>query len=165
MKNMIMSISVLVVTGLFAICAMAETNAIEDGKKVSMNYTLTVNGEIVDSSKDAAPLEYVQGQGMIIPGLEKQLVGLKAGDQKTVTVAPEEAYGLVDPNALVDLPKANLPPDQDPQAGMVLQMMTQDGNPVVGIVSQVKEDSVVVDFNHPLAGQTLNFDIDIISVE
>lgn len=165
MKNIIFSITVFAFVSLLTVSCMAQTMTIEEGKKVSMNYTLTVNGEVVDSSKDAAPLEFVQGQGMIIPGLEKQLVGLKAGDQKTVTVAPEEAYGSLDPNALVEVPKANLPPDQEPQVGMVLQTITQDGNPVMGVVSEIKEQSIVVDFNHPLAGQTLNFDIDIVSVE
>lgn len=138
---------------------------IEDGKKVKIEYTLKVNGEVVDSSEGRGPLEYTQGEGMIIPGLEKQLAGLKVGDKKTVTVASEEAYGPSDPNAIVEVPKANMPKDQEPQKGMMLQMQTPDGKTLNGIVTEVKDEVVVLNFNHPLAGQELLFDVEIVGIE
>ncbi|MDP8266250.1 MAG: peptidylprolyl isomerase [Candidatus Aceula meridiana] len=138
---------------------------IEDGKKVKMEYTLKVNGEIVDSSEGREPLEYTQGQGAIIPGLEKQLVGLKVGDKKTVTVSPEEAYGAVNPDAFAEVPKANMPQEQEPQKGMMLQMQTPDGKTLNGTITEVKDETVVLDFNHPLAGKELLFDIEIVGIE
>lgn len=137
---------------------------IEEGKIIKMDYTLTVEGEVVDSSEGKEPLEYTQGQGMIIPGLEKELVGLKAGDKKQVTVAAAEAYGEVNPELLIEIPKDRLQGDIDPQAGMVLQMTASNGQPVAGVVKEVKEAVLLMDFNHPLAGQELNFDVTIVDV-
>jgi len=138
---------------------------IEEGKKVSFDYTLKVEGEVVDTSKGRGPLEYVHGQGQIIPGLAKELIGLKVGDEKVVEVSPEEAYGEVRKDAFRDVPKASLPKDVEPKVGMMLQMQGPGGQAVPVKISEVKEDAVVMDLNHPLAGKTLIFDVKIASVE
>jgi len=119
-----------------------EFQMIEDGKKVKFNYTLTVKGEIADTSEGRGPLEYVHGQGKIIKGLESQLKGLKVGDEKTVVVSAEDGYGPVDPNAVVDLPKSNLAPDVAPEKGMVLQMQPKDGQVIPGTVEEVDEETL-----------------------
>lgn len=138
---------------------------IEKGKKVSFDYTLTVDGEVVDSSKERGPLTYVHGEGKIIPGLAEELKGMKAGEKANVKVEPKEAYGQENPEALKEIPKSSLPKDLEPKAGMMLQMQGPQGQPVPVKVAEVKDQSVVLDLNHPLAGKTLNFDVTIVSVE
>lgn len=156
--------------GLFLVSGMCSAQAegdqmiIEDGKKVSFDYTLTVDNEVVDSSKDRGPLEYTQGSGQIIPGLAKQMAGLKAGDERTLEVAPAEAYGEINPEAFKEVPKASLPEDLDPQPGIFLQMVGPGGQAIPVKISEVKDDVVVIDFNHPLAGKTLKFDVKIVAV-
>ena len=141
------------------------TMTIEKGKKVNFEYTLTVEGEVVDTSKGRGPFEYVHGQGQIIPGLSKELEGMATGDEKKITIAPEEGYGVVNPEAIKEVPKTSLPSDIEVKPGMYLQMKTNAGQPMPIRVSDVKESTVVLDLNHPLAGKTLEFDVKIVSVE
>jgi len=138
---------------------------IHEGSKVAFDYTLTVAGAVIDSSKERGPLEYVHGQKQIIPGLARQLEGLKAGDSKVITVAAKEAYGERKPEALKEFPKASLPQNMEPREGLALQMQTSQGQTFPGVITEVKEDAVVVDLNHPLAGKDLTFDVKIVSVE
>ena len=140
------------------------TPAIEDGSTIQMNYTLTVDGKVVDSSKDAQPLSYVQGQGQLIPGLEKQLAGMKAGQTGDFTVSTEDGYGAVDPQAFIEVPREQLPQDAAPEIGMLLRGTGKDGRPFRARVHQVSPTSVILDLNHPLAGKVLNFHITIVSV-
>jgi len=144
--------------------AMAQTVMIEDGKTVKIDYTLTVEGEVIDSSEGKAPLEYMQGASQIIPGLEKQLAGLKAGDKKTVTVAAADAYGEVNPAMFQEIPLTAFPPEVTPEEGMLIPLQGQDGRPLPAIVSEVKADTVVLNFNHPLAGKDLTFDVQVVEV-
>ena len=159
------TLNLLVILGLCSLTASGKNIAIKDGSKVSFDYTLTVEGKVADSSEGRTPLEYTQGQGQIIPGLEKALLGLKAGDKKTVKVSPEEGYGLIDPQALREVPKTSLPAELKLQVGMVLGMQGPSGRPLPVKVSQIKDDTVVLDLNHPLAGKELNFKVKIVSVE
>jgi len=102
---------------------------------------------------------------MLIPGLEKELIGLKAGDAKTVTVKAEDAYGPVRPEALREIEKEKLPKDITPEVGMVLEMQDPEGNAYPAIVKEIKDNTFILDFNHPLAGKELKFDVKIVSVE
>jgi len=145
--------------------AEGEKMGIHEGSKVAFDYTLTVGGAVIDSSKDRGPLEYIHGQKQIIPGLSRQLEGLKAGDTKVVTVAAKEAYGEINPKAFKEFPKASLPQNLDPKKGLALQMQASNGQTFPGVITEVKEDAVVVDLNHPLAGKDLTFDVKIVSVE
>ena len=162
-----------VILGLTVVCAVAfnanivkgADGMIETGKTVKFNYTLTVKGQTVDSSEGKEPLEYVQGEGKIIKGLETQMEGLKAGDKKAITVGSEDAYGIVDQRAIVEIPKNQLGEEVTPQPGMMLQLTTADGKPLAGMISEVKDAVVVVDFNHPLAGKELLFDIEVVEVK
>jgi FKBP-type peptidyl-prolyl cis-trans isomerase SlyD len=138
---------------------------IEKGKTVSINYKLTVDGKVVDSSEGKEPLKYVQGEGRIISGLENALEGMQKGDKKEVVVAPEDAYGLVNEQAIVDIPKDNFSSGQETlQPGMNVQAQSQSGMPLNGVVLEVKDDTVKIDFNHPLAGKELSFAVEVVDV-
>ena len=138
---------------------------IEKGRKVTLDYTLTVDGQIVESSQGKTPLEYTHGENMIIPGLEYALEGLKTNDMKKVVVKTEEGYGARDDARVIDVPRSNLSNDLNPEPGMVLQLQTQNGQTLQGIVVGQNDDAVRLDFNHPLAGKELTFDITIVDVQ
>ncbi len=134
---------------------------IGDGVVVSLDYTLRLDdGSVVDSSEDA-PLEFIQGQGAIIAGLERALYGMNIGEEKDVVVAPEEGYGEFNSELLETLPRSVFPKDIELEEGMGLRMRTPAGETVVVYVDTIAESEVTVDFNHPLAGETLHFHVKI----
>lgn len=138
---------------------------VETGSAVSFDYTLTDDsGKVVDTSKGKEPMQYVHGKGQIIPGLEKELAGMSVGSEKKVTVKPEEAYGVVDPTAFTEVPKEKLPPDAL-KVGTMLLAQGPQGQGVPVRVHEIKEKTVVMDFNHPLAGKTLSFDVKITDIK
>lgn len=150
---------------LWAGLAGAEGLAVGIGKKVKFDYTLTVNNEVMESSQGKEPLSYNPGRGEIIPGLEKELLGMKVGDSKKVAVKPEEGYGLVRQDAFRDFSRENLPKGMDPKVGMVLEMQDEQGASFPAVISDVSEKSIKLDFNHPLAGKELVFDVKVVAVE
>jgi FKBP-type peptidyl-prolyl cis-trans isomerase 2 len=139
--------------------------SIERGSQVRLDYTGKLeSGEVFDTSAGKHPLEFVLGSGQIIPGLEKGLLGMKNGEKKTIAVIPEEAYGQPNPTLVQELPKGPLPPNMELKVGMVLLIRTPDGHPMPVKVNEVKDATVVLDFNHPLAGKKLFFEVDILNV-
>ena len=138
---------------------------IENGKKIKFDYTLKVDGQVVETSEGKEPLEYTHGSGDIIPGLETQLVGLKVGDSKNVVVEPKDAYGEIQPDATKDFPLTSFPEDFKPAVGMVVQLEDDKGNVAPAMIKEIKEDKVILDFNHPLAGKTLEFDVKVVAIE
>lgn len=145
--------------------AQSEDLKVATGREVAFDYTLTVDGQVVDSSQGRGPVHYTHGQGGIIPALAAKLQGMKVGDKVTVTIPAKDGYGEVDPKAFQEVPKTNLPKDQAPQVGMMLEMNGPNGRPILATISEVKSDTVVLNFNHPMAGKDLNFDVTIISVK
>ncbi|MCA9400677.1 MAG: peptidylprolyl isomerase [Candidatus Omnitrophica bacterium] len=143
----------------------AQENIIEEGKTVLFEYTLTVDGEVADSSADRGPLKYIHGQRQIIPGLEDELAGMKVGDKKTVTVPPEKAYGLVNDQMILEVDKERLGEDIEPEVGLSLTLTGDDGQSFQGVITEILEDKLIVDFNHPLAGKDLKFDVEIIDIQ
>jgi len=142
------------------------TQTIQEGATVQIEYTLTVEGEQVDSSQvRGVPLSYVHGQGQLISGLEARLQGLSIGDERDFTISPEEGYGSVDPAAFVDVPRGQLPPDVAPEVGMTLRGQSAEGRPFAATVSKIEGESVTLDLNHPLAGKTLEMNIEVIDVK
>ena len=137
---------------------------IENGLQVSMNYTLTVDGEVLDQSADGSPLSYIQGAGMIVPGLDESMMGLKIGDKKSVTVTPEKGYGLQDPDAIQKIPREVMQDAGELKPGVMLQGKDPEGQPFRATVTEVGEKEITVDLNHPLAGKTLQFDIEVVGV-
>ncbi|MCE8001316.1 FKBP-type peptidyl-prolyl cis-trans isomerase [Billgrantia ethanolica] len=131
---------------------------------VAFHYTLTNDaGEVLDSSEGRQPLTYLHGAGNIIPGLEKQLEGREAGEKLNVTVAPEEGYGEVQPQLVQEVPRDAFQGVEAVEPGMQFQAQTQ-GGPLMVTVTKIEGDTVTVDGNHPLAGQKLNFDVEIATV-
>jgi FKBP-type peptidyl-prolyl cis-trans isomerase SlyD len=138
---------------------------VKDGLMVSLEYTLkSPEGKILESSKGREPLKYIHGQKMMIPGLEKELTGMKVGGEKHVTVKPEDAYGKVDPNAVQEIPKEKIPPN-GLQVGAVLAARSPEGVVVPMTVREIKEKTVVMDMNHPMAGKTLLFDVKVVDIQ
>ena len=156
---------VLNVSMVLAGAKKGEQLMVGQGKTVAFDYELTVEGKQVDTSKGRGPLEYIHGKGQIIPGLEHQIEGMKVGDSKSVVVAAKDAYGVLNPEAFQEVPKKNLPKEMPLEIGMVLKMTTPEGEAFPGVIKEIKEDSVIVDFNHPLAGKELNFKITIVSIK
>ncbi|OOR92464.1 peptidylprolyl isomerase [Moraxella caviae] len=131
---------------------------------VKFNYTLTNDaGETLDKS-GAEPLAYLHGHHNIIPGLEAQMAGKSAGDKFTATVAPEDAYGEFVAEAVQSVPRANFQGVDNIEVGMQFQSQTDDGHVMLVTVKEVNDEEVIVDGNHPLAGQTLTFDVEIVEV-
>lgn len=134
---------------------------IESNKVVSIDYKLTdTEGKVLDSSEGGKPLAYLHGKGNIIAGLEEALVGKGAGDALTVSVSPEKGYGVRDEGKLVEVDRDKLNGADQIEAGMQFQAQTPDG-PQVFTVARVSEKVVTLDANHPLAGETLNFDVTV----
>jgi FKBP-type peptidyl-prolyl cis-trans isomerase SlyD len=136
---------------------------IEKEKYVSIDYELTVDDEVVDKSEPGQPLGFVSGIGQIVPGLDNAIQGKEAGDDVEVTFSAEEGYGEVREELLQELPKTNFPDDLELEAGLTFQAQTPHG-PVSFKVAEVKDDVVVADLNHPLAGKDLHFSVKIAEV-
>ena len=137
---------------------------IKDGSRVQLEYTLTdTAGTVLDSNKGGEPFSYTQGERQIVPGLESALAGKRAGDVAKVTVKPEDAYGAVDPKAQVEVGRERVPADV--KVGSELTGRDASGVTRSVRVKEVKEKSVVLDLNHPLAGKTLVFDVHVLSVD
>lgn len=142
-----------------------EANVITEGSKVSLEYTLNIEGgETVDSNSGDEPLVYTQGNKEIIPALEEELAGMAAGDEKQVTLQPEEAYGTVDPDAFREVPLEQIPEDARSE-GQLLVMQDQQGNQQQIRVSEIRDETALLDLNHPLAGKTLQFDVKVVDVQ
>ena len=137
---------------------------ISEGKSVKVNYTLTVDGTVVDSSKGREPLEFKAGSHQMIPGFEKAVMGMKVGEKKSFKVSPADGYGMEDPRAIQEIPKNQLPAGITPKAGMTLYAQSKTGQRIPVRVVDVKKDVVVMNFNHPLAGKTLNFDVEVVEI-
>jgi len=137
---------------------------ISSGTIVSIHYTLTGDdGQIIDSSQGQDPLQYEQGAGNIIPGLEKALEGHSSGEDVQVTLEPEDAYGQRNDSMVQSVPRETFKDVDRVEPGMQFRVETEQG-PMVVQVKDVAEENVVLDFNHPLAGERLHFDVNIMEV-
>ncbi len=152
-------------TAAYGADSKKEANVITEGSEVKVHYTLTVDGNVVDKSQEGSPLQFRVGDGRLIPGFEKAVMGMKEGEKKSFEVEPAEGYGTVDPNAFRTVPRDQLPPDADPKVGMVLFAQGPNGQNIPLRISEIRDDSIVVDLNHPLAGKTLNFDVEVVEVQ
>ncbi|MDT8418828.1 MAG: peptidylprolyl isomerase [Desulfuromonadales bacterium] len=172
MKNSVKKLATLLLSSLLLLStvsyvfAQTETAAtITDGSKVSLEYSLTLKDQgVVDSNVGGEALTFVYGSQQIIPGLEKAVSGMKVGDQKKVEIAPEEAYGPVFQEAVTTANISQFPAELQ-KVGAMVQTQGQDGRQLRGKVISIEGDTVKVDFNHPLAGQTLYFEIKLLNVE
>lgn len=138
---------------------------VTQGATVRIHYTGTLeDGSTFDSSEGRDPLEFTVGSGMIIPGLDKALPGMTVGEKKKVTIAPEEAYGASQPEAILEVPRAEIPAEIPLEVGMQLQMGGPQGQPIPVTVTALTDEVATLDANHALAGKTLIFDFEIVSI-
>ncbi len=145
--------------------AKTSSGKIEKDKKVTLQYSLTVDGAVVDASTPEKPFQYVQGTNAIIKGLEAALEGMKVGDSKKVTVEPKDAYGEVNPQAFMAFPKSKVPEGVDVKKGQVIGLTNEKKQQIKGVVWDFKDDKIILNMNHPLAGKTLNFDVKVVAIE
>jgi FKBP-type peptidyl-prolyl cis-trans isomerase SlyD len=136
---------------------------------VEFSYELEVEGQVVDRTTNEKPLDYIHGTGSLLPKLEAHIEGMQAGDKFEITLAPVDAYGEVDPNRIIDLPKAAFEVNGEVRedllvAGNTIPMMNSMGAVIPGVVLEVTADSVKMDLNHQMAGKTLHFAGEIVSV-
>jgi len=138
---------------------------VTNGSVVHFEYTLwDENGEVLQSNKGKEPVTYTHGQHEIIPGLEKGLAQMEINEEKSIHLRPQQAYGKVDPKGFKEVPRSDIPVS-DPQVGMPLSARGPQGQEVLIQISEVRQDTVVLDFNHPLAGKTLHFDVKVLGIE
>jgi len=136
------------------------------GDLVSVHYTgKLANGEVFDSSKDRDPLKFTLGNEELLGGFEEGVVGMKPGDTKSVTLNPEEAFGDRREDLVLELPKTEFPQHITPSVGLQLNMSSASGANLTVVITEVGENSVTLDGNHPLAGQTVVFDIELIEIK
>ena len=133
--------------------------------KVKVHYTgKLVNGQVFDSSLEREPLEVTLGQGQLIPGFEKGLIDMAVNEKKTITIAKEDAYGEVHESLFQKVDKSQLPQDLKPEVGMGLVGAAEDGTERQFRIAKIEEDAIIVDANHPLAGQDLVFDLELVEI-
>ena len=143
---------------------MVQPVTIHNDMDVGIEYVLTVDGVVVDSTEGKAPFHYIHGRQELVPGLERQLEGMRIGESKEVTVNPADGYGEVDRSAFVEVPKTQLPDGVTPAVGMVLRGVNPDGQSFQATISDVKDQIVVLDLNHRLAGKILNFKVKVVEI-
>ena len=138
---------------------------VKSGDKVKVHYhgRLT-NGETFDSSAGRAPLEFEVGSGMVIKGFDDGVTGMAVGDKKTINIPADEAYGPRNQDMIIEMPKDRFPPDMQLEVGMPLMMSDGSGQNFQVTVTEIKNDSVILDANHPLAGQDLIFDLELVEI-
>ena len=142
---------------------------VEQNKMVGVDYKLTVDGQIADQSRPGQPLEFICGTGMLLPKFEEAILGKEPGEKVAFTLEPKDGYGELIAEAIVDLPKNIFMVDGKLAedilfVGSQVPMSDAQGNRMMGIVKEVGDETVKMDFNHPMAGKTLNFDVEVISV-
>lgn len=138
---------------------------VADGLFVSVDYKGTLqNGEVFDSSHGQQPLEVHMGAGQLIAGFEKELKGMALNEKKTFTLTPEDAYGQREDNLTNEFARADIPPEMDPQVGTMIALQTPEGEQVPAVITHVDDEKVSVDMNHPLAGESLTFEIEVVGI-
>ena len=138
---------------------------VKSGDKIKVHYhgRLT-NGETFDKSEGREPLEFEVGSGMVIKGFDDGVTGMAVGDKKTINIPFVEAYGPKNPDMIIDMPKDRFPKDMEIEVGMPLSMSDGQGQQFQVVVAEVQEDVVILDANHPLAGEDLIFDLELVEI-
>ena len=156
-------IGLAIILSLIIGCA-AEKLA-ENGDKVKVHYTGTLeDGTVFDSSEGREPIEFTIAAGMMIPGFDNGVRGMQIGEKRSITISPADAYGLPRDDMIIVVPKSQFPPEMEYTVGQELTLQTADGRPIRFTVLEIREDSVQVDMNHPLAGETLIFNVEMVEI-
>ena len=140
--------------------------SVSNGDTVKVEYTGKLSdGSVFDSSEGGDPLEFTMGEGQLIPGFESAVEGMEVDEEKTVTISADDAYGQKNDDFIQDFPKESLPDEIPAEKGQQLQLQTQDGQAIPGLITNVSDDKITVDMNHPLAGKDLTFDIKVVEIQ
>lgn len=138
----------------------------KNGSKVKVHYTGTLDdGTVFDSSEQREPLEFTVGEGQVIRGFEDAVRDMSLNDEKTVTIKPQEAYGIRSKDLVMEIPRDKFPAEVNIEVGGRLVLKSPEGQNVPAVVSEVKKDIIVIDLNHPLAGKDLTFKIKVVGVD
>ena len=138
---------------------------VKEGSTVVFNYEVSIDGDIVDSTYETGePLETTIGSGQLLPAMEEELIGLKVGDKHTFELEPDKAFGNYDKDAVIEIPKSNIELRKDIKVGMYMDIQDQQKNEYRGLITEITDDSVTMDFNHPLADKTLKYSVEILKV-
>ena len=138
---------------------------VADGNVVKLHYTLTVEGKVVDNTREREPFMFLVGAEQVIPGFEKALKGMVVGEKKSFQISPDEGYGQENEEGIDEVFKENLPPDLEPVVGMTLYATGAQGQTIPGRITEVRQDSVVISINHPFAGKTLDYEVEIVEIQ
>jgi FKBP-type peptidyl-prolyl cis-trans isomerase 2 len=145
--------------------ACNDMSQVKKGDKVKIHYTGKLkDGSTFDSSEGREPLEFTVGGNMVVPGFENGIIGMKKGENKTISISPEEAYGEHNAEQVSVVERTDLPEDMEPEVGMALQATGQDGSVIPVAITEVNDKTVTVDANHPLAGKELIFDLELVEI-
>ena len=139
-------------------------DSVQDGVVVSIEYTLKIDNEVVDSSEGHGPLQFLAGHGNIVAGLESEMQGMKIGDSKNVVVAPADGYGEFDEKAFMDVPSNQFPADMKVEEGLELTVRDDSGEGRYARIESIEGETVRLNFNHPLAGDELHFDVKVVAL-
>jgi peptidylprolyl isomerase len=153
--------AILIMVSLFLVLGCSSTPQVQNGDTVKVNYKGTLeDGTVFDSSEGREPLQFVVGGGNMIKGFDEGVVGMVIGEKKTITLSPEDAYGYPSEDRIMEVEKSNFPADLELEVGM--ELAGPGGMPVK--VKEIQEDFVVIDANHPMAGKTLIFELEIMEI-
>ncbi len=137
---------------------------VRDDQVITLHYTLLVDGEELENTREGKPIRFIQGAGQILPGLENALYGLQKGEQKTIPLPPEDAYGDYDPGSIEVVKKQEFSEEIPLDVGTFLDLRDDEGDVLSAQIIEAEEDTVTLDFNHPLAGKTLTFTVDVVDI-
>jgi len=138
----------------------------EDGDAVAVHYTGSLDdGTVFDSSREGEPIQFEVGSGQVIPGFEAAVRGLEVGESVETRLEPEEAYGPRRDDLVMEVERSNLPDDLDPDVGEALAVQVEEGQEATAYVTEVGEEAVTLDLNHPLAGRTLHFEVELVEID
>ena len=138
---------------------------VKKGDTIQVHYKGTLeDGSIFDQSYDREPLEFVAGIGQMIPGFDSAVLGMKIDEEKKVIIPSDDAYGIYDDQLVNEFSNEALPENFTPEKGIIMSLQDQNGNQMQGVITHIHDENIVIDFNHPLAGKDLTFDIKVLSI-
>lgn len=166
MKNRYRVLLGMIMVAVIPITGCSGTVLAQDGDTVKVHYTGTLeDGTVFDASVEREPMGFTLGQGQLIPGFEEAVIGMKVGESKTVNIPVEQAYGPRRSDMIMELERDQLPEGIDPQVGQQLQTTQTDGRIVIATITDISGTTITIDANHPLAGQDLTFEIELVEIE
>lgn len=143
---------------------MPKEKTVKNDLIVAIDYSLTVDGEVIDSSAEREPLEFLQGYGNIIPGLEREMLGMEIGESKDVVVAALDGYGEVNEETFMEVPSNQFPEHIPVEVGTELEVENEEGEPTYARIEKIENNMALLNFNHPLAGKELHFAVQVIAL-